>query len=192
MQSFTAFTKNEKGLIKVLKTQVGILIDKQINPNYVKKKDNYVAIWDTGATNTVISEKLAKELNLTPVGTVTVSTAGGIREANKYILGLQLPNNLEIQNIMVTGGLLNTDTDFLIGMDIITLGDFAVTNVNGKTVFSFRYPSCEKIDYVNDARNLKRQSLEKQLKKMEQEIKKMGNVLVVAVNCIDTVMEKNE
>lgn len=32
MQSFTAFTKNEKGLIKVLKTQVGILIDKQINP----------------------------------------------------------------------------------------------------------------------------------------------------------------
>ena len=192
MQSFTAFTKNEKGLIKVLKTQVGILIDKQINPNYVKKKDNYVAIWDTGATNTVISEKLAKELNLTPGGTVTVSTAGGIREANKYILGLQLPNNLEIQNIMVTGGLLNTDTDFLIGMDIITLGDFAVTNVNGKTVFSFRYPSCEKIDYVNDARNLKRQSLEKQLKKMEQEIKKMGNVLVVAVNCIDTVMEKNE
>ena len=174
MQSFTAFTKNEKGLIKVLKTQVEILIDKKINPNYVKKKGNYVAIWDTGATNTVISEKLAKELNLTPVGTVTVSTAGGIREANKYILGLQLPNNLEIQNIMVTGGLLNTDTDFLIGMDIITLGDFAVTNVNGKTVFSFRYPSCEKIDYVNDARNLKRQSLEKQLKKMEQEIKKNG------------------
>ncbi len=73
---------------------------------------------------------------MTPVGTVTTSTAGGIREANKYILGLQLPNNLEIQNIMVTGGLLNTDTDFLIGMDIITLGDFAVTNVNGKTVFS--------------------------------------------------------
>ena len=48
---------------------------------------------------------------MTPVGTVTTSTAVGIREANKYILGLQLPNNLEIQNIMVTGGLLNTDTE---------------------------------------------------------------------------------
>lgn len=89
---------------------------------------------------------------------------------------------------MVTGGLLNTDTDFLIGMDIITLGDFAVTNVNGKTVFSFRYPSCEKIDYVNDARNLKRQSLEKQLKKMEQEIKKNGNVLKAVDASINSVV----
>lgn len=38
--------------------------------------------------------------------------------------------------------------DVLIGMDIITLGDCSITNVNGKTVFSFRIPSTETVDYV--------------------------------------------
>ena len=159
MQNFTAFTKEEKGLINVLKTQVVITIDKKINPNYVKIKDNYTAIWDTGATNTVISEKLAQKLNLTPIGKANVSTAGGIIEVNKYVLGLKLPNNLQ---------------DFLIGMDIINLGDFSVTNLNGKTTFSFRYPSCETIDYVLQARELKYKNLRKQLKQMENQIKKGG------------------
>jgi len=33
-------------------------------------------------------------------------------------------------------------------MDIITQGDFAVTNHNGVTKFSFRTPSMEHIDFV--------------------------------------------
>lgn len=136
-------------------------------------RDSYTAIWDTGATNTVISEELAHNLNLTPIGKASVSTAGGIIEVNKYVLGLKLPNNLQIQNVMVTAGKLN-GTDFLIGMDIITLGDFAVTNLNGKTTFSFRYPSCETINYVKQAKELQRKELQKRLKQMEKEIKKGG------------------
>ena len=38
--------------------------------------------------------------------------------------------------------------DVLIGMDIITLGDFAVTNRDGITVMSFRTPAQGRIDYV--------------------------------------------
>lgn len=173
MQDFTAFTKEEKGIINVLKTQVAVIVDKNINPDYTKIKDKYVAIWDTGATNTVISEKLAQELKLMPIGRTNVSTAGGIIEANKYIVGLKLPNNLQIQNVMVTAGNLN-GTDFLIGMDIITLGDFSVTNLNGKTTFSFRYPSCETINYVDQTKELQRKDLQKQLRHMEKEIKKGG------------------
>jgi hypothetical protein len=45
------------------------------------------------------------------------------------------------------------DADILIGMDIISAGDFVVTNYEGKTVFSFRIPSCECIDFVALARN---------------------------------------
>lgn len=33
-------------------------------------------------------------------------------------------------------------------MDIIGQGDFAVTNYQGKTVFSFRMPAAECIDFV--------------------------------------------
>jgi hypothetical protein len=35
-------------------------------------------------------------------------------------------------------------TDVLIGMDIISMGDFAITNARGKTIFSFVIPSLNK------------------------------------------------
>jgi len=38
--------------------------------------------------------------------------------------------------------------DVLIGMDILGLGDFAVTHQDGKTVFSFCVPSRKHIDFV--------------------------------------------
>lgn len=174
MQNFTAFTKEEKGITNVLRTQVGIAIDRKINPDYNKIKDVYTAIWDTGATNSVISDKLAKKLKLTPVGVATVSTAGGKIDVNRYILGLKLPNHLEISNVFVTAGNLDDNTDFLIGMDIITLGDFSITNVDNKTTFSFRYPSCETINYVEQAKVLQKKQLQSQLKQIEREIKKGG------------------
>lgn len=154
-----------------MKTQVAIVIDEKLNPNCIKAKDRYTAIWDTGATNTVISEKLAEELHLTSIGKANVSTAGGLIEVNNYIIDLKLPNNLRIKNVMVTSGKLS-DTDFLIGMDIITLGDFSVTNLNEKTTFSFRYPSCETINYVEEAKRIQRKNLEKQLKVMQKNLKK--------------------
>lgn len=39
--------------------------------------------------------------------------------------------------------------DILIGMDIIKLGDFAISNYKGQTQFSFRIPSQEHVDYKN-------------------------------------------
>jgi hypothetical protein len=41
--------------------------------------------------------------------------------------------------------------DMLIGMDIITFGDFSVSNFNNKTVFTFRIHSKEKLDFVPQA-----------------------------------------
>ena len=81
---------------------------------------------------------------------------------------------MRIQNVMVTAGKLGNDTDFLIGMDIITLGDFSVTNFEGKTTFSFRYPSCETINYAMQAKELRRKNLKRQLRTIEQKIKKSG------------------
>jgi preprotein translocase subunit SecA len=39
----------------------------------------------------------------------------------------------------------------LIGMDIIGLGDFVVTNFNGKTMFSFRMPSMASMDFCKNS-----------------------------------------
>ena len=35
-------------------------------------------------------------------------------------------------------------------MDIIGHGDFVISNYNGNTMFSFRIPSVQEIDFVND------------------------------------------
>lgn len=40
----------------------------------------------------------------------------------------------------------------LVGMDIIGHGDFAVTNHNGKTIFTYRCPSTNQIDFVKQIR----------------------------------------
>ena len=37
--------------------------------------------------------------------------------------------------------------DAIFGMDIISLGDFAITNQNGQTTFSFRVPSSQTIEF---------------------------------------------
>lgn len=41
--------------------------------------------------------------------------------------------------------------DVLIGMDVISKGDFAISNYNGKTQFSFRIPSQNDVDYKAEA-----------------------------------------
>ena len=43
--------------------------------------------------------------------------------------------------------------DILIGMDIISKGDFAISNYDGKTQFSFRLPSQQDVDYKNGESN---------------------------------------
>ncbi len=40
--------------------------------------------------------------------------------------------------------------DILIGMDIIAMGDFAITNGNGRSSWTFRMPSVEEIDFVKE------------------------------------------
>ena len=54
---------------------------------------------------------------------------------------------MEVSTLYVMEGDM-TDNDILIGMDVITLCDFAITNKDGKTVFSFDIPSTRITDYT--------------------------------------------
>jgi len=115
--------------------------------NIVYKK--FFAIWDTGATNTVISQKVVKDCGLKPIEMAKVYQAGGeTTDTNVYLVNIRLPNAVEVDNIRVTEGILRDQANVLIGMDIINKGDFAVTNYKGKTAFSFRIPSTERIDFT--------------------------------------------
>ena len=88
------------------------------------------AIWDTGATSSMISEKLARKLNLTPEGTVKVSGVHGIEESNIYTIQLQFNNGFTLNDIQVSEAGNNAGFDILIGMDIIARGIFIIDGVN--------------------------------------------------------------
>jgi hypothetical protein len=113
----------------------------------------FKAIWDTGATASVITAKVAADLQLAATGMTQVRTVGGLRDSNVFLVDIELPNHVRIQNVKVTDGEI-IDADVLIGMDIIGTGDFSVTNVGGVTTMSFRVPSIREIDYVEEANHL--------------------------------------
>ena len=58
--------------------------------------------------------------------------------------------------------------DVLLGMDIITIGDFSITNQAGNTVFSFRVPSQHTIDYVAETLAAKKKYGRRQEKKKKK------------------------
>ncbi len=148
-QSFTITTQ---GISNVLKSPCLIRPDFKptgnMAPSQVPKGKEYMAIWDTGATGSVITKKVAQDLGLQIVSWATVNHAGGQSEnVPVYRVTIELPNHVGFVGIKAHEGEIAA-ADVLIGMDIISRGDFAVTNKDGKTTFSFRVPSTQTIDFV--------------------------------------------
>jgi len=109
----------------------------------------YNALWDTGATGTVITQKVVDELGLKPTGRTKVRGVNTEKETFKYLVNVLLPNNVGLIGITVLVGEL-FEFDVLIGMDIISRGDFSISNFNNQTTFSFRLPSIKPTDFVKE------------------------------------------
>ena len=112
-------------------------------------------IWDTGATNSVLRNDIPAKLGLTATGQAEVSTANGKAIVDAYLIELRLPHGLAIQGMNVTRGDLGPNTEMLVGMDVIGLGDFIVQNCAGKTQFSFCFPPfANKLDMIGKANTI--------------------------------------
>jgi predicted aspartyl protease len=137
------FTVAYQNISRVLSNEVEL--ESWMNSNgRIKLK----ALWDTGATGSLIRPEIAVKLRLKSFGKILMSTPTGKDiPSNVYSVNLYLPNHTVITQIPVSEGIPN-NCDMLIGMDIINLGDFAVTNFNGHTTFSFRMPSMDEINFV--------------------------------------------
>ena len=145
-----ALTIEGSGTLKVLQSEIGIcapIIDKTKGPD---RTITCIAIWDTGASGSVITQRVADDLGIKPIGMTNVETANGTTISPVYLVDFILPNRVIIQGLRVTLGKLSK-VDALIGMDLISIGDFSITNVNKKTKMSFRTPSMVEIDYVKEA-----------------------------------------
>ena len=146
MQRGQSFTVTAQGRLLVIATpvDVGAAFDPSVATPALKR---YGAIWDTGATASVITEKVVTECGLKPIGITKAHGADGEYLTEVYLVCIGLPNGVGFSSLRVTKGKM-AGCDLLVGMDVISQGDFALTNQGGKTCFSFRYPSAERVDFT--------------------------------------------
>lgn len=144
-----SFTASANGLLLVLTTPChvcGIFDPATPQP----PRTEFTAIWDTGATASVITQSVVDACELKPVGMRLVHGVHGEETSETFLVNMLLPHGLAYSPVEVTLGKLPAPSNLLIGMDIISTGDFAVTNKDQKTVFSFRYPSQVTLDFKKE------------------------------------------
>jgi len=140
-----SFTARYTSIARILPTKV--YVESPTTKNFVEAN----AIWDTGASSSLITPEIAEKLNIKPISKTMMATPSDKRvQCNVYLINIYLPNKAKIVAVQVLEG-IPSSCDMLIGMDVISLGDFAVTNFNGKTAFSFRTPSMTEIDFTKSS-----------------------------------------
>ena len=137
---FYAFETRYPHLAEYLLTELDVYPNPTTEPEKCK---TIRAKWDTGANHSVISIRLKELLNLMPIASETITGIGGPQIIEVVRLAVKLPNDLYVSSKRI--GVCNIqsahDIDMLIGMDIIKLGDFHISNSDGKTRFSYIVPS---------------------------------------------------
>lgn len=143
------FTLKFTGIARVLHTPVSIAIPAK--EHTLQPKHQTRCIWDTGASGTVITQEVVDALGLKPTGITKVNTASETGKiSNTFEIDLFLSDELVFENLTVTLGVICDGIDCLLGMDVIGTGDFSLTNLNGNTCMSFRYPSSHEIDFIQN------------------------------------------
>lgn len=108
-------------------------------------------LWDTGAQGSAITQKAAQKLGLVAIKKTYVRGVHGVEEVNVYYIQIYLNNeNITVPCQVTECNELSNDgsVDLLLGMNVISKGDFVVSNFNGKTTMTFRVPSLQHIDFV--------------------------------------------
>jgi hypothetical protein len=149
------------GIARELRTPVRL-----IDPIGKKSIELKNAIWDTGATGTVIREDVATKLGLVAIGLTRANTAHGSADVNTYAVELDLPPldnpKVRIRGITACEMTLDPNTEILVGMDVISIGDFIVENDHGKTTFSFCLPPFDnKYDMLGKADGVNKRNAKK-------------------------------
>lgn len=152
MSSLSFTVRSGGGLLRVLQTRchVAVAFDPATAAQPFPPFSEFQAIWDTGATNSVITQQVVNSVGLKPTGMTQVHGFNSAGLAETFLVNIGLPNGVAVTQVPVTKGTLGGGVDILIGMDIITTGDFVITNRGGTTVFSFSYPSRRFIDFVQE------------------------------------------
>jgi hypothetical protein len=154
-----SFTVTSSTLESVIETSIGVgrPIGADISEKELKDFSSGIyptnAIWDTGATKSVITKAVAKALGLRPISFAKVRGVHGAQTVPVMLVSITLPTGLTFGSVLVTEcDELSAGCGVLLGMDIICTGDLAISNHNGQTTMSFRTPSRQAIDFTEEDR----------------------------------------
>jgi len=108
------------------------------------------ALWDTGAMVSVASPEVAEKLKLDIVDTIQIVGINGESLAEVAVMSIHFPNGAVIEDVRVAICSMSPGNEMIIGMDVITQMDIAITNGGGQTQLSFAIPPFEnRIDFSN-------------------------------------------
>lgn len=98
-----------------------------------------LAMVDTGATNTVISQGLAVQLNINPIGTTLINTPSSTNvTCHQYDVQIVFPNNVNLASIIVTEApLQGQHIQCLIGRDVLKHCVLVYTGYDNSFTLSF-------------------------------------------------------
>ena len=99
------------------------------------------ALWDTGSTESLISEKIVKMIEPILKNKSKYVTRDVVIECETYAVSLSLSDEITFRDVLMKkADLSDKNVDIIIGMDIISRGDFEIRNYNNLVEFAFRIP----------------------------------------------------
>lgn len=138
------FTIRHKKLVRQVLTPVRV-----VNPVTMEEEET-LALWDTGSTSTCISNTIAYKLRMRKKAEMISLGVHGDNLVGVYSAEIKIGKNISIPIDVTNFGNMSNEIGVIIGMDIITMGDFALSNADGHTVMTFRIPSQGEINFVQE------------------------------------------
>lgn len=89
----------------------------------------------------MITQEVVDALGLKSTGITKTLHANGESLAEIFLISLKFSNSIGFAYLRATKGILGAHLRVLIGMDVITQGDFSITNHDGATELNFMCPS---------------------------------------------------
>jgi hypothetical protein len=110
--------------------------------NAEKKREVVVqALWDTGSSESFIRTETAKYLGIAHTDEYKKWIGAGGEVSGHTIVTVALPGDTAYATITMAGVIssMPPGVDFIIGLDLITLGSLSLTNNDGSLQLTFRF-----------------------------------------------------
>jgi len=115
-----------------------IICNAQITSIDSGKSIKVTAMWDTGATRSLINDSIVKKLQLKAINLAIIKRVAGTETYPVYSAALKIQGGMKIKEHRFVSFPNIHAFDMIIGMDIIALGKFCIENKNNNSFFSFK------------------------------------------------------